>query len=173
MSIPSKNYVLAPTYNGNTFVKDPETGLMHTGRDNGFNLVRKKKFLEIAPQYWPDITLTCDLVGISKTAYKAHYMYDPVFRAKIDAINEGITDKIEAAMAKYATQQGNFMDRIAWLRAHRGEKYNEKKIVQIQQLTKDKAEEKKLNLEGAIDAELVGESVPTTPELLPNQQGTK
>lgn len=168
----SQQYAITTAMNGNQLRTDPETGLLYSCIQIGFTLEKKLKCIEIAPKYYPDISLICDFVGISKNAYKAHYMLDKVFRAKMDAIAEAKTDEIEAAMAKFALQQGNFMDRIAWLRAHRGEKYNEKKIVQIQQLSSEKVEEKKVNLLEAVDAELVEPTAPKQidkPASLPNQ----
>jgi hypothetical protein len=142
--------------NGNTMLKDPETGMIYTSRSGGLTIARKKKFLEIAAKYYPDITAICQIVGISKNAYRAHFNLDPVFREKMLSFEEGITDKIEARLASYAMEKSNFMDRIAWLRAHRGEKYNEKKLVQVDvTLTKEKLESKKSTLLGAVDAELI------------------
>jgi hypothetical protein len=146
--------------NGNTMLTDVETGFIYSPRAVGFTLALKKKFIEIAPKYWPNISLICDFVGISKSAYKAHYMQDKVFRAIMDSLMEKATDRVEAAMANYALEKGNFMDRIAWLRAHRGEKYNEKRIVQVDvNMSKERIDAKQASLSQAIDATIVDTAV--------------
>lgn len=152
----SQVYTISSQNTGVRLLTDKETGLLYSNVVSGFTLPLKKKFLEIAPKYWPDITLVCNFIGISKQTYKAHYMHDKVFRDFLDALTEATTDKIETAMAKYALEKGNFMDRIAWLRAHRGEKYNEKKMIQVDvNLTKDRMDAKQTSLSQAIDTEIV------------------
>jgi hypothetical protein len=152
----SQVYSLAQSFTGARLLKDPETGLLFSNQTVGFTLLLKKKFMEVAVTYYPDITTICAIIGISKGCYKSHYMVDQVFREYMDSLEEGITDKIEASMAKFALQSGNFMDRIAWLRAHRGSKYNEKKILSIEaNLSKTQLDTKKSNLIDAVDAEVV------------------
>ncbi len=156
----SQEYSLSQHNNGNRLLTDKETGLLYVNSVNGFTLLKKKKFIEIAPKYWPDISLICQFVGIVKNTYRNHYMHDKVFREKMDELNESTTDKIEASLAQYATEKGNFMDRIAWLRAHRGEKYNEKKMLQVDvTISKDQLAAKKASLSQAIDAEIVEQEI--------------
>lgn len=154
----SQVYAISDTVTGAQFRTDHETGLLFSNQVRGFTLLRKKKFLEIAPKYWPNVSLICKFVGLSKTTYKIHYMHDKVFRDFCDSLSENITDDIEAAMAKHALEKSNFMDRIAWLRAHRGEKYNDKKIIQVDvNLTKERIDAKKESLSQAIDTSIVTE----------------
>ena len=149
-------YAPSNSMNGNTLLTDKETGFLYSPRSVGFTLPLKKKFVEIAPKYWPNITLICDFIGISKNAYKSHYMHDKVFRDRLDALSEAVTDRVETAMATYALEKSNFMDRIAWLRAHRGEKYNEKRIVQVDvNMSKERIDAKQASLSQAIDANIV------------------
>lgn len=144
------------TSRGTTFAKDPETGMLYTRSLNGFNIERKKKFLELAEKHWPNISLICDVVGISKKNYEFHRHYDPVFNERCEQLYESRTDAIEAALAKFALEKSNFMDRMAWLRAHRGEKYNEKKMLQVDiSLSPERAEAKKEMLSRAIDTSVV------------------
>lgn len=135
---------------------DPQTGMIEVDKIKGFTIKRKVMFLELAKKLWPNISLICEHIGIASNTYRAHYNVDRVFRDKITAIEEAVTDNVEAKLAEYALEKANFMDRIAWLRAHRGSKYNEKRMIQVDvNMTQDKIEAKQASLLSALDTSII------------------
>lgn len=139
---------------------DPATGMIEAHQVVGFTIRRKLLFLELAKKIWPNLSLICEHIGIAPTTYRAHYNIDRVFREQIIAIEEAVTDRVEAKLAEFALEKGNFMDRIAWLRAHRGSKYNEKKMIQVDvNMTQDKIEAKQASLLGAVDTSIINAEI--------------
>jgi hypothetical protein len=126
-------------------------------RKKRFDWQRKRRFLRIAKTYWPNVTLCCAMAGIHPSSYYLHLKQDPIFYAKVKQIDQGTTDRIEGVMASEAINPKSFLDRMAYLRAHRPELYNPAKVVKIEgyKMTQSERGERLAGLEGAIDAQIV------------------
>jgi len=147
---------------------DPETGyilpLYNNRNANGlcpsyFTPEKKKKFVQIAKDMFPDITSICEMFEISRMTYNVHYQIDKKFRDDMDAIKEKKIDSVEKNMFNFSANPKNFMDRIAILRAYRGDLYNPKMTVMHQKsISDDEASKRRINLENVIDAEVISSS---------------
>lgn len=122
-----------------------------------FDWQKKRRFLRIAKTYWPNVTLCCAMSGIHPSSYYLHLKTDKIFYLKVQQIDQGTTDRIEGVMAKAAVDPKSFLDRMAYLRAHRPELYNPAKVVKIEgyKMTQSERGERLAGLEGAIDAQIV------------------
>jgi hypothetical protein len=97
------------------------------------------------------------MAGIHPSSYYAHLKADKIFYQKVQQIDQGTTDRIEGVMASEAINPKSFLDRMAYLRAHRPELYNPAKVVKIEgyKMTQSERGERLAGLEGAIDAQIV------------------
>jgi hypothetical protein len=145
-----------------SWVKDPETGFLTPGPNyrgpkyNIFDLNRKKEFVTIAKELYPNISAICQAVGISTGTFDNHYILDEGFRTAIEAVKRAAIDTVEGTMFQFAKRPGCFMDRIAIMRAYRGELYNPKQtIVHEKAFTPEQAVARKVQLATVVDAELV------------------
>lgn len=152
--------------NGNSMVKDEKTGYMvatnkaNVNSENHFSIERKLNFVELCKQHWPNIHKVLLEVGISYGTYKNHLLLDPKFNKDLEAIREAKVDQVEGNVFAFANRPANFMDRMAILRAYRGDLYNPvQKIQQVgAELTPQQAEARKINLATVVDAEVIAAS---------------
>lgn len=135
----------------------PREGMGLDKHRKRFDWQKKRRFLRIAKTYWPNVTLCCAMAGIHPSSYYLHLKQDPIFYAKVKQIDQGTTDRIEGVMASEAINPKSFLDRMAYLRAHRPELYNPAKIVKIEgyKMSQSERGERLAGLEGAIDAQIV------------------
>lgn len=123
-----------------------------------FDSKSKLRFIEMLKTTFPHIKKTCDIIGISQQTYRNHYNNDVKFRELIDEVKEERLDNLEAVMLDNGEKPAGFLDRIAYLRAHRPHLYNpaQKVIVERQDhLTIDVAQERVNRLRTVIDADIV------------------
>ena len=123
-----------------------------------FGSENKLRFIEILRKTWPHIKKACDAVGISTQTYRNHYGSDSKFKELIDELKEERLDNLEAVMLDNGEKPAGFLDRIAYLRAHRPALYNpaQKVIVERQDhLTIDVAQQRVDRLRTVIDADIV------------------
>lgn len=145
------------------FEPDEETGLMTPPVGSGPNLYTfdsktKLIFLDLLRKMFPHVKKVCDIVGISRQTYLNHYSRDPRFKDLVDEIKEERLDHLESVMLDMGEKPSGFMDRIAYLRAHRPHLYNpaQKIIVERQDhLTLDAAKVRVERLKNVIDADIV------------------
>lgn len=149
--------------NPDNYVKDEETGfLVPTDRctnsiDRLFNLEKKIKFLELAEVMWPNIHAVCKEMKMSVTTYKNHMLMDAKFAECMEIIKQAKVDMVEGNVFTFSQRPANFMDRMAILRAYRGELYNPVQKVQHvgNELSKDEVFKRRANLATVVDAEVV------------------
>lgn len=146
-------------------VRDPETGFlasMHTANGQAemyFTIPKKKAFVALAKKLYPNMSAVCKEVGISVQTYKNHYQVDEAFHNAIEEIKEAAIDKIESHMFLYAGNKQNFMDRIAIMRAYRGEIYNPKSTVTFKhEISPDEASRRRVALAEVVDADVISAS---------------
>ena len=122
-----------------------------------FTPERKAKFLALAKDYWPHIGKLCEAVGISRWTVIHHRKLDPEFNAALHEIDQSVCDSHELMLRTQGLTKGGFLDRMAYLRAHRPELYNPAKVVKIEgyKMTQSERGERLAGLEGAIDAQIV------------------
>src|SRR5580765_5430197 len=100
MSPESDAIALTSNIQGTDFVTDPETGFLVSSGGYalaGFNPQKKLRFIELAEEFWPNITAICAGVGIHRQTYSNHYKLDDKFRELVDAARERALDEAEAA----------------------------------------------------------------------------
>ena len=121
-----------------------------------FDWAKKRKFLRAAKRFWPNVTICCAAVGISDSTFYTHRNQDKIFAQKIAEIDRGVTDRIEGVLADQAVDPKSFLDRIAYLRAHRPELYNPAKVVKIEGYKMGPAEAKQRMtvIDTVVDAEI-------------------
>ena len=135
----------------------PRGGMGFNSSARRFDWQKKRRFLRMAKRFWPNVTLCCAACGISDSTFYTHRKIDPIFAHKVAEIDRGTTDNIEGVLAEQATKPESFLDRMAYLRAHRPELYNPAKVVKIEgyKMTQSERGERLAGLEGAIDAQIV------------------
>lgn len=160
MFIPQDNNI---TINPDNYVKDEETGfLVPTDRctnsiDRLFNLEKKLKFLELAEVMWPNIHAVCKEMKMNVATYKNHMLMDAKFAECMELIKQAKVDMVEGNVFTFSQRPANFMDRMAILRAYRGELYNPVQKVQHvgTELSKDQVLARRASLATVVDAEVV------------------
>ena len=55
---------------------------------------------------------------------RIHAVEDQEFKGALDEARQEIADQAEGYVTQYMARPGNFMDRIAWLRAYRSKVWN-------------------------------------------------
>ena len=122
-----------------------------------FDWQRKRRFLRIAKIYWPNVTLCCAMAGIHPSSYYLHLKIDKIFYQKVQQIDQGTTDRIEGVMASEAINPKSFLDRMAYLRAHRPELYNpaRKIIVEGYKMSAEESAKRSAILGEAVEAQIV------------------
>jgi len=118
----------------NVTVVDKTTGFL-TPRDTDYAVERltSDKKLRILELYRnkPDLAGAARACEVNPATVYAHARNDPAFRKALDLIREEHTDAVESRVREYAERPSNFMDRMAWLRAHRADKWNPESKVRI------------------------------------------
>lgn len=147
-------------WNGNNLVRDPGTGFLYDPVRTGpgiFTLEKKTLAVQEAANHWPNVGKICDVAGVSRKTFMVHYSLDPVFKDKIDEIRERKVDGVEEVLFTAAMQPKNFMDRIAALRAHRGDIYNPGIKVDVNHHSLDprEAAERRVALAKVIDVDII------------------
>ncbi len=122
-----------------------------------FTSERKKRFLDLAKDYWPDIAHICEVVGVSRVTFYNHKKSDPQFNKSLHDIDNAICDNLELTLRAMGSQPKGFLDRMAYLRAHRPELYDRAKVVRVEGWKMGDGEKvnRLAGLEGAIDGEIV------------------
>lgn len=163
LTAPTENYV--PDYHTTSRVeltldrmlKDPETGYLYAPQINGFTLEKKKKFVESLRECWPNMTKARREAGVNAETLRNHLRVDKRFAEDVEEIKLAVVDHVEGKVVEFASNPKNFMDRIAVLRAYRGELYNPVQKVQHvgAQLSPQDLERRRINLAKVVDAEVV------------------
>lgn len=161
-----KNAKLTGLTTGNALVKDPETGFLTasgSGKGNPlfhFTPLKKLEFLELCSQHWPNIHRVCLDVKVSYATYKNHLIMDEKFAECMEEIKQAKVDNVEGNVFTFSQRPQNFMDRMAILRAYRGELYNPVQKVEHSSgnLSKDDVARRRVGLTTVLDAELVNVS---------------
>ena len=155
----SQGHFLSGKFNS-TLVKDPTTGYLSPSgvgnMSNQFDARRKKKFIDIAKDLWPNLAAVCEMVGISRGTLKNHLMVDGRFREDLDLIREASVDTVEKNMFVFSNRPSNFMDRMAIMRAYRGDLYNPKTTITYEhKISREESEKRRMNRGNAIDVEVL------------------
>lgn len=121
-----------------------------------FDVENKSKFLRLAIEYWPNITAICKACGISRDTYYNHRKMDPAFDQALKDIDDMVCDELENVLRTEGAKPKGFLDRMAYLRAHRPELYDKAKVVKIEGYKMSEQERgRRLNVvETVIDAEV-------------------
>ena len=90
-----------------------------------FDAHKKRLFLDQFAKT-PNIHGVATALGHSRQVIFWHLERDPEFKKAFNAIREGLTDQLESKVHEYAQRPHGFLDRIAWLRAYRAERWNPK-----------------------------------------------
>lgn len=125
----SYNHLMSLT--GATLKVDPETGYMVAGANyslTGLQPKHKIKFLE-AFRECGDFGQSAKSTGFNRNTFTEHLNIDEKFRDDFKIVLESIGDELEGVMLNRAKHPNGFMDRIAWLRAHRPGKYNPRTVI--------------------------------------------
>lgn len=115
---------------GSTLVKDPKTGFLTHSEEykrEGFTIPKKLKVLEYLAKEF-HLSNAAKFVGMSRRALEYHLQFDEEFARQVDDIRESETDNLEVRVLQEGKKK-SFMDRIAWLRAHRPQKWGDRKSV--------------------------------------------
>jgi len=83
-----------------------------------FNDDAKTKFLDLYRDL-PNITKVAVQMGINRRTITKHLKDDELFKMAFQEVVEAINDDLEEYMVERAKSKGGFMDRIAYLKAHR------------------------------------------------------
>ena len=150
--------------NARSFI-DPETGYLTpekyvkgqlASEEKFFHPGKKTKFIELAKQFYPNLSKVCKLVGVSSATFRQHLMIDKKFGADLAAVRDERVDRVEESVFMHSERPQNFMDRMAILRAYRGELYNPKSTVTFEhKISAEESMRRHQNLAGAVDAEIV------------------
>jgi hypothetical protein len=138
---------------------DPVTGYLeatNTSQPNSFNVKRKVEFIKLATILWPNLQAVCDEVGISRQTLNNHRAVDVQFENDLADIRERKMDRIEGKTFEFAEHPKQVIDRMAVLRAYRGDIYNPKQTISVEhKITQEVAYQKREALAGVIDGEIV------------------
>lgn len=150
------------------YVQDPTTGYLYLEIKSGsvghdFTLERKIEFVALYKAMFPDLTGVCEQLGMSRNTYYQHIKFDSAFSRDIQEIREQKSDKVESVLMQVALQPkpAAFMDRIAFLRAYRPDRYTEKRInLTAKDLDPGTLEHKARAIDTVLDTELIGADDP-------------
>lgn len=147
--------------NPENYEEDPETGFLNPRPGlagvNHFTAQKKIKFLELAEQHWPNMHKVCKDMKVHFTTYKNHMLMDAKFAECLNLIKQEKVDTVEGNVFTFSQRPANFMDRMAILRAYRGDLYNPVQKVQHvgTELSKDQVLARRASLATVVDAEVV------------------
>lgn len=111
-------------------VLDPETGFLESPRHDGIRGSIKARILDNY-RITGNLTEACRVNGVRPGLIRWHFANDPAFKAALDECREEISDKAEGHIVQWMSEQKNVIDRLAWLRAHRPERWNPKAEVSV------------------------------------------
>jgi hypothetical protein len=138
-----------------------DSGFLDTGSStyvSTFDTQKKLKFIELARQFWPNLSKCAEGVGISVQTVYNHLKRDVKFCEEIKAIKTAKLDELEqVAMDSGKDAKKGFLDRAMILRAHRPELYDRAKVVKIEGYKMNSGERaQRLGaVEAAVDATIV------------------
>jgi L-rhamnose mutarotase len=124
---------------------------------NQFGSQRKSEFIRLAIEFWPNMSAICKAVGVARSTVYLHRKSDPAFNKALQEIDAMVCDEMEQTLRTEGMKPKGFLDRMAYLRAHRPELYDRAKVVKIEGYKMGDGERRQrlAGLEGAIDAEVV------------------
>jgi len=99
---------------------------------SGFTSKEKSRFIDNAIRYWPAKMKIAFASGISYPTINNHISWHPDFAALMKTIDVLVTDDVELILKNEAMKPKSFLDRIAYLKAHRPELYNPAKVVRVE-----------------------------------------
>ena len=122
-----------------------------------FDFERKSEFLRLAIEFWPNLSKICAVVGISRQCFYDHMKSDKLFNKALQDVDAMICDEHEEMLRQEGMKPKGFLDRMAYLRAHRPELYDRAKVVRVEgyKMTDGEAQRRLARLDGAIDATIV------------------
>lgn len=109
---------------------DEATGFLQSPRHDGITALTKVNILDIYRQSG-NLTAASRINGVEPRLVRWHMTHDPAFKAAIDEARQEIADNAEGFIVKWMGEPKNVIDRLAWLRAHRPERWNPKAEVSI------------------------------------------
>ena|SRR3990167_6890853 len=115
---------------GSTLVKDPKTGfLTHSEayKIAGFTPEMKQRVIGYLRKEF-HIGNAAESVGICRRTLDWHLQLDEGFANDVQQVREMECDSLELRVLQEGKKK-SFMDRIAWLRAHRPQKWGDRKSV--------------------------------------------
>jgi hypothetical protein len=107
------------------FETDEATGFMVSPRSDGITVQLKLNILEMYRSSG-NLTESCRINGVEPRLIRYHCKHDPVFKEAIDECREALCDKAEGHIVQWMGEQKNVIDRLAWLRAYRPDRWNPK-----------------------------------------------
>lgn len=138
-----------------------DSGFLDTGSDScisSFDAQKKLKFIELASQFWPNLSKCADAVGVTVQTVYNHIKRDVKFCEEIKRIKTAKLDELEqVAIDSGRDVKKGFLDRAMILRAHRPELYDRAKVVKIEgyKMTTAEAQQRSGAVEAAVDATIV------------------
>lgn len=111
----------------NALTVDPATGFL--GSINGTNTLdtftadKKQLFLD-KYRITANISAIARELGFNPATVYLHIRQDEKFKQALESARNEISDRLESKLVEYGAQPNHFMDRIAWLRAYRADRYN-------------------------------------------------
>lgn len=122
-----------------------------------FGNEKKSEFLRISIEFWPNLSHICAAVGVARSTVYLHRKSDPAFNQALKDIDDMVCDEMEATMRNQGIKPQGFLDRMAYLRAHRPELYDRAKVVKIEgyKMGDGEKEKRMIAIDGAVDAEIV------------------
>ncbi len=122
----------------NPLQANPETGYLESRNPSlvGFTSDKKVKFLQLAYQMaelgqMPSVPKICETVGIQYTTFYSHLKDDGAFKDGWEQCLNKIEDILVNTMVTNGQRPSGYMDRITWLRAYRGDRWNPERRLQI------------------------------------------
>lgn len=109
---------------------DPVTGFLESSRDDGITGQVKRNILDIYATTG-NLTAACLQIGVDPRTIRWHIKHDPAFEKARAECWEIISDKAEGHIVEWMGSQKNVIDRLAWLRAHRPDRWNPKAEVSV------------------------------------------
>lgn len=159
----------------NALTPNPKTGFLESRNPSmlGFTSDRKAKFIELATKQasmgaMPSVPNLCKAVDIAHHTFYSHIRNDPAFKQAWENTLDVIEDNLVQTMVTNGQRPSGFMDRIAWLRAHRPQRWNQDYKGQIS--SDDQGHKNVISqYSDIIDAEVVAEQ-PESTDLGKNNQ---
>lgn len=104
---------------------DRATGYLQDTASNGVTVEQKKMLIEMLEEnpHGVGVKEACAKVGISESSFYRHVVADPAFRAAWEKLKEIYGYRVEAVNANLALEPKYVIDRMAYLRAFRRERY--------------------------------------------------